>query len=168
EATQVSKTTTTGPGGFYQFNEVAPATYTVTVEANGFERSVSDHVAVTGELPRSLDVTLTIGQMNQTVTVNAANLPDLQTEEANIEGTLTNQEVQRLPSFSRDPYELLRLSPGIFGDGARTGSGRSAGFPNGPGANGGTGGPGGSDTAIYQTENQQPISANGQRITAND
>src|SRR5580700_8117082 len=139
-----------------------------TVEGKGFEKNISTHVQVTGELPKTVDVALTVGQVNQSVTVNAANLPDLQTEEANIESTLTNQEVQRLPSFSRDPYELLRLAPGIFGDGARGGDGRSAGFPNGPGSNGGTGGPGGSNTAIFQTENQIPISANGQRITAND
>src|ERR1700693_3815252 len=168
EATQVSKSTTTSAEGFYQFNEVAPANYTLTVEAKGFEKNISTHVQVTGELPKTVDVALTVGQVNQSVTVNAANLPDLQTEEANIESTLTNQEVQRLPSFSRDPYELLRLAPGIFGDGARGGDGRSAGFPNGPGSNGGTGGPGGSNTAIFQTENQIPISANGQRITAND
>ena len=168
EATQVSKSTTTSAEGFYQFNEVAPATYTLTVEAKGFEKNISTHVQVTGELPKTVDIALTVGQVNQSVTVNAANLPDLQTEEANIESTLTNQEVQRLPSFSRDPYELLRLAPGIFGDGARGGDGRSAGFPNGPGSNGGTGGPGGSNTAIFQTENQIPISANGQRITAND
>ena len=168
EATQVSKTTTTSSEGYYQFNEVAPATYTLTVEAKGFEKNISSHVQVTGELPKTVDVALTVGQVNQSVTVNAANLPDLQTEEANIEGTLTNQEVQRLPSFSRDPYELLRLAPGIFGDGARGSDGRSAGFPNGPGSNNGTGGPGGSNTAIFQTENQIPISANGQRITAND
>src|SRR6202030_2497457 len=66
--------------------------------------------------------------------------------------------------------ELLRLTPGIAGDGARNGSGLSVGFPNGAGSNtGGTsGGPGGSNTAIFQTENQQPISANGQRVTSND
>src|SRR5579862_7448290 len=168
EATQVSKTTTTSAEGFYQFNEVAPATYTLTIEAKGFEKNISSHVQVTGELPKTVDVALTVGQVTQSVTVNEANLPDLQTEEANIESTLTNQEVQRLPSFSRDPYELLRLAPGIFGDGARGGDGRSAGFPNGPGSNAGTGGPGGSNTAIFQTENQIPISANGQRITAND
>src|SRR5580704_17140923 len=36
EATLVSKSTTTSAEGFYQFNEVAPATYTLTVEAKGF------------------------------------------------------------------------------------------------------------------------------------
>ena len=168
QSTQVSKATKTSNDGFYSFSEVAPGKYTVTVEASGFEKKIVNDVEVLAETARGLDITLTVGQMSQSVTVNGANQPDLQTEEANIEGTLTNQEVERLPSFARDPYELLRFAPGVFGDGARSGAGLSTGFPNGPGSNAGTGGPGGSNTAIYQTENQQPISANGQRITAND
>jgi hypothetical protein len=166
--TKVSHTTTTSNEGFYHFSEVAPGNYTVTVEQAGFEKKVVTDVAVAADIARGLDVTLTIGQVSQTVNVNASTTPDLQTEESNIEGTLTTQEVQRLPSFGRDPYELLRFSPGVLGDDARSGIGLSVGFPNGPGANSGTGGPGGSNTAIYQTENQQSISANGQRITSND
>lgn len=83
-----------------------------------------------------------------------------------MEGTLTTEEVQRLPTFGRDPYELLRFAPGIFGDDARSGIGLMLGFPNG--AQNGSAGPGGSNTAIYQTENQLPLSANGQRLTSND
>lgn len=167
-ATQIAKTTTTSGEGFYRFAEVAPGTYSVTVEAKGFEKNVTDHVIVSGELARGLDITLTIGQVNQSVTVDASTGPDLQTEEGSIEGTITNQEVQRLPSFGRDPYELLRFAPGVFGDGARSALGLADGFPNGSGANAGSGGPGGSNTALYQTENQQSISANGLRVTSND
>ncbi|MGA9250641.1 MAG: carboxypeptidase-like regulatory domain-containing protein, partial [Candidatus Acidiferrales bacterium] len=166
QSTQVSRTTTTGADGFYRFSEVAPGNYTVTIEAAGFQKNVTNDVAVSAELARGLDVALTVGTVQQSVTVNGTNLPNLQTEEGNVEGTLTTQEVQRLPSFGRDPYELLRFSPGIFGDDARTGIGLMLGFPNG--AQNGSAGPGGSNTAIYQTENQLPISANGQRLTSND
>jgi Carboxypeptidase regulatory-like domain/TonB dependent receptor len=167
QATQISKNTMTSADGFYRFVELAPGRYTVTVEANGFRKNVTGDVDVSAELARGLDIKLIVGQVNQSVIVNAANLADLQTEDANISGTLTAQEIVRLPAFSRDPYELLRFSPGIFGDGARNGAGLMTGFPNGAGA-GGSAGPGGSNTAIFQTENQFPISANGQRPTSND
>src|SRR6202046_5531278 len=167
ENTQVSKNTMTGADGFYRFVELPPGKYTVTVEANGFQKHVTSDVDVSAELARGLDVRLPVGRVDQSLTVNADNLADLQTEDANIAGTLTAQEVVRLPTFSRDPYELLRFSPGIFGDGARNGAGLMTGFPNGAGA-GGSAGPGGSNTAIFQTENQFPISANGQRPTSND
>ena len=167
QSTQVSRNTMTGADGFYRFVELPPGKYTVTVEANGFQKKVTSDVDVSAELAHGLDVRLAVGRVDQSVTVNAANLADLQTEDANIAGTLTAQDVVRLPTFSRDPYELLRFSPGIFGDGARNGAGLMTGFPNGAGA-GGSAGPGGSNTAIFQTENQFPISANGQRPTSND
>lgn len=168
QATGVSQATATSAEGFYKFASLPPGAYTVKVEAKGFETQTISDVAVSAELVRGLDVQLKLGSVSQSVEVNASQSPALQSEDASISGTLTNQEVQALPSFARDPYELLRFSPGVLGDDARSGLGLSVGFPNGPGANGGTGGPGGSNTALYQTENQQSISANGQRITSND
>src|SRR4030095_12357607 len=49
----------------------------------------------------------------------------------------------------------------VFGDGARAGNGGSVGLPN-------TTGPGGSNNSIFQTENQVPVTANGQRLSANN
>jgi len=72
--------------------------------------------------------------------------------------SLSSTELAGLPQLSRDPYELIRLTPGVFGDGARSGGGNSVGLPN-------TTGPGGSNVSIFQTENQVPISANGQRLS---
>lgn len=169
QATGTVRQTQTTNTGFYQVAQLPPGQYTVTIEKTGFQKSQTTNVTVLAEQLRGLDVALQVGGTAQTVTVNGANEPLLQTEDATISGTLSTQEVQRLPSFGRDPYELLRLAPGVFGDDARSGLGLSEGFPNGPGANGtNSGGPGGSNTAIYQTENQQSISANGQRITSND
>jgi len=168
QATQVSSQTTTSASGFYQVGQLPPGNYTVTIEATGFQKNDTKDVLVLAEQVRGLNISLQVGQVSQTVTVNGSTTPLLQTEDASVNGTLSTLEVQALPKFSRDPYELLRLTPGIFGDGARNGVGQSVGFPNGPGANGGSAGPGGSNSAIYQTENQQSISSNGQRITSND
>jgi Carboxypeptidase regulatory-like domain/TonB dependent receptor len=167
ESTGVTKGTVTSPEGFYRISELPPGRYTLTVTANGFQEAVIHSIAVSAEQLSGQDVTLKVGQVSQTVTVSAESQAGLSTEDASIQGTLTSQEVEDLPKFNRDPYELLRLAPGVFGDGARLANGNSAGFPNGPGGNNGSGGTGGSNIAIFQTENQQPISANGQRITAN-
>ncbi|MGB6482889.1 MAG: carboxypeptidase regulatory-like domain-containing protein [Candidatus Acidiferrales bacterium] len=168
QATGVIRQTKTTSTGFYQVAQLPPSQYTVTIEATGFQKSQTTNVTVLAEQFRGLEVVLQLGGTTQSVTVNGANQALLQTEDASISGTLTAPQVERLPEFGRDVYELLRLSPGIFGDGERNGAGLSVGFPNGPGSNAGSGGPGGSNTAIFQTENQQSISADGQRITAND
>ena len=85
----------------------------------------------------------------------------LETENGNVSRAVSTREIQQLPQVGRDPYELLRLTPGIFGDGARGGSGGAANLPN-------TTGPGGSNSSIFQVENQVPISANGQRLSSNN
>jgi hypothetical protein len=56
-------------------------------------------------------------------------------------GAITSRQVEQLPQFGRDPYELLRLAPGVFGDGARNGTGQAQLLPNGAG-------PGGSNNSI--------------------
>ena len=166
-ATGISHATTTNSSGFYRISELPPGTYTVTVEASGFKKSSNAGVIVQAELLRGLDITLDLGQAQETVNVTEI-APSLKTEDASISGTLSSTDVETLPTINRDPYELLRLAPGVFGDGARFGDGRSGGFPNGSGAVSASAGPGGSSTAIFAIENQQPISAMGQRVTSND
>ena len=169
DATGVSHTATSSSSGFYRISELPPGTYTVIVEASGFKKSSTAGVVIQAELLRGLDVTVQLGQAQETVNVTEQTQA-LETEDATISGTLSAAEVENLPALDRDPYELIRLAPGIFGDGARAGTGASMGFPNGPSPGTGTGssGTGGSNTAIFQVENQQPISANGQRVTSND
>ncbi len=166
KATAVAHNAVTGDSGFYRITGLPPGQYEVTVEAGNFKKS-SKTIDVSAETAASGDVTVETGSATETVTVTDTT-EGLQTEDATIQGTLSTVEVQSLPAVNRDPYELLRLSPGVFGDGARFGDGRSAGFPNGSGAVSGSAGPGGSSAAIFQVENQQPISANGQRVTSND
>ncbi|MGO9541689.1 MAG: carboxypeptidase regulatory-like domain-containing protein [Terriglobales bacterium] len=167
QSTNVSHSTVSDAAGFYRVNELPPSTYRIEVQAGHFKKSSQSDVLVSAERPTPVNVTLDTGSASETVTVTGTQ-ELLQTEDATIQGTMTAKEVEVLPEIDRDPYELIRLAPGVFGDGARFGDGRSAGFPNGAGAVSGSAGPGGSNTAIFQVENQQPISAMGQRITSND
>jgi Carboxypeptidase regulatory-like domain/TonB dependent receptor len=167
QATGVSHSAVTGAEGFYRITELPPGNYKIVVEGTGFKKNTRSDIPVGSEAASAANVILETGSASETVTVT--DTPSaLQTEDANIQGTISAKEVENLPEIDRDPYELLRLSPGVFGDGARFSDGRSGGFPNGSGAISGSAGPGGSNTAIFQVENQQPISAMGQRITSND
>jgi hypothetical protein len=167
QATGVSHSAPTDKSGFYRINDLPPGKYKVETEAASFKKNSRSDVEVSAEQPTPVNITMDTGSANETVTVTGTPSA-LQTEDATIQGTITATEVESLPEIDRDPYELIRLAPGVFGDGARFGDGRSGGFPNGSGAISGSAGPGGSNVAIFQIENQQPISANGQRITSND
>jgi Carboxypeptidase regulatory-like domain/TonB dependent receptor len=160
QETGIEHEASTSDQGFYRINELPPGHYTVIVEAPGFKQAVLKDVVVEAEQPRGLDVTLAVGEVQESVTVTATP-GGLETENASINSTIGSQEVLTLPQFGRDPFELIRLTPGVFGDAARAGNGNSFALPQQVG-------PGGSNNAIFQTENQVQIVANGQRVTANN
>ena len=154
------RTTTTGSSGFYKFSELPVGNYSVEVAANGFKNQTYSSVAVSAELPRTLDAKLAVGQAAQAVTVNGEETPILDTSDADIASTINTEAVTRLPAFGRDPYELLRTGVGITGDSARSGSGGAITLPNNTSQNQ-------SNYGIFQTENQIQISSAGQRVTSN-
>jgi len=71
-----------------------------------------------------VNVKLQPGAATESVQVNGDLVPLLQTADASIGTTINSEEIQRLPTFGADPYELVRTAPGITGDGARSGTGR--------------------------------------------
>src|SRR5712691_11382050 len=104
--TGVSHDTVSSDQGFYRVTELPPGSYTLTVEAAGFQKKEIKNIAVNAEQIRGVDVTLEVGQVTATITVSGDTLTDLQSEDANVSGTITNQQVNNLPSFGRDPYQL--------------------------------------------------------------
>src|SRR5215217_3422792 len=161
--TETGKTqeTTSSEEGFYRILGLAPGKYLLTVEKAGYKKSVSENLTINAENVQGVDVILEIGEISAVVTVTSEVAAQLETENANVTKGLTTAEVKRLPQAGRDPYELIRLTPGVFGDAGRSPNGNSSGLPNSPG-------PGGSNSSIFQVENQPQISANGQRVTANN
>ncbi len=128
--TNVSRTTETSESGVYTISGLAPGAYKLSVEKAGFSKKILGDVRVGSEQMRSLNVQLEVGQISESITVSATNVPAIDTQSAIIGGTLTTKEIERLPSFGRDPLTLVRLTPGAFGDGARTASGGSANLPS--------------------------------------
>jgi hypothetical protein len=151
-------TATTNENGIYNFNGLPPSQYSITLEKAGFKQKILDNVGVIAEQANAVNVQLEVGQVTETVTVTGDSTPLIDTETANGGGTVTSQDIQKLPSFGRDPFQLLQLAPGAFGDGAQSAGGGTSNLPGnaGPGGTGGTAG-------VFQTENQGQIVANGGR-----
>ena len=123
QATGVSTTSQTTGAGVYRIAGLPPGDYTVSVSAASFKDHTETNVRVAAETPRGVNVQMVAGGAAETVNVSSATTPELQTENANVAGTISSQQVTQLPAFGRDPYELLRLAPGVFGDGARAANG---------------------------------------------
>ncbi len=162
QETKVQRTVTTSGEGVYAITSLAPGRYELTVEKEGFARKVLADVRITAEQTQSVDVTLSVGQTTESVTVSETVVPLIDTQTAVISGTITAKEVENLPSFGRDPYQLLRLAPGVFGNGALTAGGGSQMLP---GTNMGAAG---ATDSVFKVENGAQIIANGTRQNSNN
>ncbi len=159
--TGVSKQATTDANGVYTVPALAPGKYMVIIEKQGFKKKTLEDVQVAAEQMNSVNVTLEVGAVTEQVTVSASELPLLETSTGTISGTLTSRDVQALPSFGRDPFQLIRLAPGVFGDGAQGSGGGGVALP---GSNQSSSG---SLSSIFMTENQPQIVASGTRNNGN-
>jgi hypothetical protein len=75
------------------------------------------------EQANAVNVQLDLGDASQTVTVSVEEQPALDTETASIAGVVSSNEIQHLPSFGRDVFQLSQFAPGSFGDGAQAAGG---------------------------------------------
>jgi hypothetical protein len=111
----VSRPLTTDNAGQYVAVNVTPGTYTVRAEAKGF-RNI-EHSGVLVEVGQTIRVDLTLqpGEQTQTVTVTGE-LPSIDTTDATLGGTVSNQEINALPLNGRNFLRLLTLRPGVYTD----------------------------------------------------
>jgi len=160
--TNVTRSTQTTDSGAYAITALGPGRYSLVVEKAGFQKKVLPEVLVVGDQVHALNVELTVGEVTSSVTVEGAALPMLNTQSAMVEGTITAREVENLPSFGRDPFQLARLAPGVFGDGAIATGGGTTSMPgvNRPSA--------GALNSIFFIENGPQVIANGTRQNSNN
>ena len=154
-------TSTSDDRGLYNFNGLPPDQFSIVVEKTGFQKKVLDHVELIPEQANAVNLQMQLGGSNQTVTVQGDEQPALDTETASVSGTISSNEIQHLPSFGRDVFQLSQLAPGSFGDGSQSAGG---GTNNLPGTQ--IGGAGATD-GIFKTENGPQIVANGGQNNAN-
>lgn len=116
EGTNVSLNTVTGGGGGYTFDLILPGTYTITVERQGFKRFVSTGNVVNINQPATVNVALSAGGIEETVTVKSA-VEEVQTSTSgNVGSTIEQRTVESLPivgTRGRNPLDLLIYQPGI-------------------------------------------------------
>jgi hypothetical protein len=161
ETGSVHKVKSTGEG-VYSITGLAPGMYSLSAEKIGFSKKVLSEVVVNAGVMQSVNLTLEVGQTTESITVEAPVAPLIDTETAMIQGVLTNKEVNELPSFGRDPYKLLTLAPGVFGDNALSNNGGAASLP---GTNIGAAG---ATDSIFKVENGAQFVANGTRQNSNN
>src|SRR6266849_4979276 len=111
--------------GFYSAPNLLPGTYEVRVTAPGFQTLVQKEINLTVGAQQALNLSLKVGQLNQTVEVSAA-LPSVQTTTSTISATVDSTTVRELPLNGRDWTSLATLEPEITSIPNQAGTGFSA------------------------------------------
>src|SRR5579883_2573025 len=112
-ATGEETQTTSGAEGDYEAGFLLPGDYVMTVQKPGFETSVRQGISLAIAQRATLDVSLTVGQVNQTVTVTA-NAAILETESADKGLTVESKRVLDLPLQGRNPFAAAWSAPGAI------------------------------------------------------
>ena len=112
DATKLSRVVHTNGDGNYDALNLPVGTYTISTTLAGFKKSVITGVNVDIGGKPSVDVTLTIGQVGETVEVKAETVM-IQTTTAEIGGVITSTEATQIQLNGRNYVQLLTLQPGV-------------------------------------------------------
>ncbi|MDQ2777277.1 MAG: carboxypeptidase regulatory-like domain-containing protein [Acidobacteriota bacterium] len=112
-ATHRETRATTNPAGLYYITSLPPDTYELTVEKKGFRVSHVANIPLTVGLTATIDVSLEIGTVNQSVDVTATPV-QLEAQTSAMESTITTRAIEELPNVSRNPLSYAALVPGVI------------------------------------------------------
>ncbi len=167
-ATNETVVRTSNEDGVFNFNALPADHFNLVVERQGFKKKVLSDLQLIPEQPNALNVQLEVGASTQTVIVNASLAPAMDTETANNGRTITDNEVQHMPSFQRNVLTLMELTPGVQSDGAQgAGGGGFAAPGTQSGASFGGGGNLGAASSVFATESGASANTNGQQFENN-
>ena len=105
--------------GEYQFPQITPGAYSLTVEKAGFTTAVKKDITLSVNTPATVDVQLEIGAVGTTVSVEAE-ASTVNTVDASVGNAFIEKQISDLPLQTRNVVELLSIQPGV------TQTGRSA------------------------------------------
>ncbi len=110
--TGVSQSTTTDERGMYQFLEARVGRYKVVAQFPGFKRAETQEFRVEVGARQRIDLTLELGEANQTVEVHES-ASMLQTESSDRGEVIGHEDVTNLPLNGRSSASLALLAPGV-------------------------------------------------------
>ena len=111
--TGLRRSAKTDEAGRFNFPQLKPGTYSVKVEAQGFEPRQNDNVVSGLGQKQTVDFTLKVARSNETVEVNSE-APLINPEDANTSTTLNAPALENLPNPGGDLTYPLQFAPGAL------------------------------------------------------
>src|SRR6267378_922322 len=106
-------------GGF-QFLQLAPAMYSLRVEATGFKRVVIDNIVVQVDQITHLEPSLQVGSVAETIEVSGGAIPLLESDRSTLSNVVDSQVISNMPLNARQYLDLALLTPGVLPSSAGT------------------------------------------------
>ncbi|MGA7379557.1 MAG: carboxypeptidase regulatory-like domain-containing protein [Terriglobales bacterium] len=113
QETGLKRTAQTDDAGRFNFPQLKPGTYSVKVDAKGFESRQNENVIAGLGQKQRVDFTLKVARSNETVEVNSE-APLISPENANTSTTLNAPALEDLPNPGGDLTYPLQFSPGAL------------------------------------------------------
>ena len=110
--TGIARTAVADANGSYRLSELPVGTYEFNVSASGLATEVRSGVRVLIGQQASLDFSLKVAAVAETVTVQA-DAPIVETTKSAISSTITTRQIDSLPLPERNFQSLVFLTPGI-------------------------------------------------------
>ena len=107
-----SATVVTNSEGAYTFPALQPATYKVTVTLQGFKTAIIENVRVISGNPSAVNVKLEVGRLEENVTVKSST-ELINTQTATVSATLNADQLNRMPTTSRNALNAVTFLPGV-------------------------------------------------------
>ena len=111
--TNAARSATTNEAGRYDFVNIPPGKYDLTVSKPGFSQAKISHQTVQVGLALTLDVVLHVGGTATTVEVSASAGAELQTMNATVGSTISGDSIVLLPNLNRDTSSLSTLQVAV-------------------------------------------------------
>jgi hypothetical protein len=109
-------TTVSGIDGNYRIPDLPAGTYSITYELSGFTRIVRQEVRITTGFLAKIDVTMSLGALEETITVTGES-PIVDVSSTSTGAVITRELVDAIPR-SKEFSALLTMTPGVVANGA--------------------------------------------------
>jgi hypothetical protein len=118
-STNAKLETTTNANGEFQFLQLAPTTYSLEAEAQGFKKMSVPSVLVQVDQITHLDLSLEVGNLTESVQVEAV-APLLESDKSTMSSVVNSHDIANMPLNARQVLDLALVTPGVVPTGAGT------------------------------------------------
>jgi Carboxypeptidase regulatory-like domain len=111
-STGFSQSTATDNSGTYQFQQIPPGIYTLTVSMAGFATIKQENLALQVNVPATVNLAMPVKGEAAVIDVQGQSV-QVNSEDASLGNAFGTSQIASLPFEGRDPTQILSLQPGV-------------------------------------------------------